>query len=136
LAGWEGLFATRIELLQQRKFGTNGRKTFRFGGSEVGHDLQYSSDDWRKPCEPEHRLTYVDALTGEWLEFKGEGWPTTDEEAELVLPRPPMHSRAALNIYYKYREDGLSIKHAIASVMRDISEVEHRRTDGRSDGQT
>jgi hypothetical protein len=89
---------------------------------------RYDSDDWRKSCEPERRLTYVDALTGEWLSFGGEGWPTTDEEAELVLPRPPLYSRAALNIYYSYRDEGMSIREALVSVMRDISEAEQKRS--------
>jgi hypothetical protein len=71
-------------------------------------------------------LTYVDALTGEWLEFAGEGWPTTDEEAELVLPRPPKYSRAALNIYYSYREEGQSIRDALVSVMRDVADSDRR----------
>ena len=73
--------------------------------------------DWRKLQEPERKLTFVDAVTGEWLEFAGEGWPTTDEEAELILPRPPTFSLAALNVYYNFREDGQSIKEALLSVM-------------------
>jgi len=87
----------------------------------MSREYRYNSDDWRKPCEPESRLTYVDAITGEWLEFAGEGWPTTDEEAELVLTRPPVYSRVALNRYYRYREEGQSIREALVCVMRDIS---------------
>ena len=83
----------------------------------MSDDFQFDWTVHLKPCEPDTRLNYIDAVTGEPLEFAGEGWPTTDEEAELVLPRPPLRSRAALNLYYGYRADGQSIRDALVRVL-------------------
>ena len=58
-------------------------------------------------------VEFVDPNTGEWVRFPYTDLPSTDEEAEMILPRPPVHSDVALLAYRAARDGGATIKDAL-----------------------
>lgn len=76
-------------------------------------------------CDIEEKLTYIDANTGEWLNFAGNGAPKTDEEAEHVLPWPPKYTTKALDTYYEFRRQKMSIMEALFATMKVMDEANY-----------
>ena len=58
-------------------------------------------------------VEFIDPNTGEWVRFPYTDLPSTDEEAEMILPRPPVYSDVALIAYRAARDSGATIKDAL-----------------------
>src|SRR5437762_2012234 len=65
---------------------------------------------------------FVDPMTGVALEFGGDGWPKTDEEAEMMLPRASGIAQVFVKLYQVRREMGKSIREALAETLKDAAE--------------
>jgi hypothetical protein len=59
--------------------------------------------------------------TGEFLSFGGKGWPTTDEEAEMIFPRPPKGGDKALRCFRLLRDDGKTIHEAVVETLSALA---------------